>query len=131
MGFAAPTATRVNLKDYQDTPIALQFVSDETGIVVHLPGEDAPSERDATRARIAVIDPQGNAEMLGETLVFYEVVARNIREHAPDWVIGKLQMVETDRPAPDGTNYRYFQLVDLSTAEFTQAVTALRSIGLS
>ena len=127
MGFVNPTRDRVTLKDWQDEPIALRFLSEETDIPVNLP--TGPDMRDATLAEFAARTPEGEI-VHGETLVFYQVVRNQLHSHPKDWVLGKLNRVDAGKVAPDGTDQTYFVLEDLDSIEFQVMERHLTEAGL-
>ena len=128
MGFRTATPNRVFLKDFEDQVLALRAVRWEQSIPVNLP-EDTENGRPATKdhkpallADIAVLDGS-SARHMGQTLIFYPVVADAVQMNSPDWAVGVLRRRQ-------GENYEYFALEDLEGNDFETAVAAFKAIGL-
>ena len=75
------------LPDLVGETIALKFVEIAQDIPVEL--EDGPSHRDAVRADLAIVS-DGQVLRPGTTLVFPDVLQRELRAHRDEWVGGVL-----------------------------------------
>lgn len=129
MGFTKPSLPRVQLNEYKDQPVAIQFISRENGIKVELPDGTSPTRDNVVLAKVASV-ASGAAAIDGESLVFYEVVGRQVERNAPEWVVGVLEQVRTGRSAPDGTEQTYFQLTEMDDEDHNAFVSMLQDAGI-
>lgn len=79
-----------NLTDLDGDLVALRFEGVATNISFDLP-EEGNVTRDVVRARLFTFLPDGSrGEYLGETLVFPQVIARDLMDAPADWHLGVL-----------------------------------------
>lgn len=129
MGFRTPTATKVHLKDFQDEIVALKAIRWEDSVRVDLPedpetGEPARREtRPALLAELAAITADG-PRRVGQTLVFYRVVADAVSQASPDWTVGTLTRKQ-------GEDFEYFMLEDLDESDFDAVVEKFSAAGIN
>lgn len=128
MPFTSAQMERVQLTDYESRPVALQFLSEEE-IPVNLP--TGPTTQHAVRAKIASTE-SGQPQVDGETLIFYQVVSRQVRDAAPNWVVGQLvrEYPKDGRVDEDGTPYSYFNLAALPPDIEKSFIDTLQSAGI-
>ncbi len=80
-----------NLTDLVDDLIALRYEGEARNITFKLPDEGTVT-RTVDRARVYTFLPDGTkGEYLGETLVFPQVIARDLKEKPADWHLGVLR----------------------------------------
>ena len=87
----------INLNELAGDLVGLQFIDIARGVTTEVP-ERGTVTQDVVRARLFTFLPDGSkAEYLGETLVFQQIIARELQAKPNDWHLGKLAQVSQSR----------------------------------